>query len=538
MSGGQIPPHAPRARPVVLCVLDGWGWREEAEDNAIAAARTANYDRLLATCPHGLLRTAGGDVGLPEGQMGDSEVGHMNIGAGRVVLQDLPRIDAAIADGSLAKSPALRRLIAALGRSGGVCHLMGLVSPGGVHAHQRHIAALAGYLAEAGVPVRLHAFLDGRDTPPKSARGFAEALLGEIAGRAGGRADVHLVTVSGRYYAMDRDQRWERVARAYQIIVEGGVEGAPDLETAIDQAYAAGETDEFVTPRVIGGYRGMNDGDAVLMANFRADRVRQLLGALLEPAFDGFERRRRVALAGACGMSDYGAALAALLTTLMATPALANTIGEVVAGAGLSQLRLAETEKYAHVTYFLNGGVETPFAGEERILVPSPKVASYDLRPEMSAHEVTERLVEAVRGGRHDLIVVNYANADMVGHTGKLEATIAAVEAVDACLGRLAEALEEVGGVALITADHGNAETMNDPESAGPHTAHTTNLVPAIVVNPPRPGFELRDGRLADVAPTLLALLGLPVPAEMSGESLLAPIEAAAGGTARDRASA
>jgi 2,3-bisphosphoglycerate-independent phosphoglycerate mutase len=523
MSGGQTPTPESRPRPVVLCVLDGWGWRPEPENNAIAAARTPNYDRLLATCPHGLLRTAAGDVGLPEGQMGNSEVGHMNMGAGRVVLQDLPRIDGAIADGSLARSPALGRLIAELGRSGGACHLMGLLSPGGVHAHQRHIAALARYLAEGGVQVRLHAFLDGRDTPPASARGYAEALLEATADLTG----FAVATVSGRYYAMDRDQRWERLALAYQTIAEGRGAAAPDLVAAIDQAYAAGERDEFVIPRVIAGYPGMADGDGVLMANFRADRVRQLLSALLEPAFDGFERPRPVSFAGACGMSDYGEALGGLLTALVPTPVLANTLGEVVAGAGLRQLRLAETEKYAHVTYFLNGGIETPFDGEERILVPSPKVASYDLKPEMSAGEVTERLTEAVRGGRHDLIVVNYANADMVGHSGDLEAAMAAVEAIDGCLGRLAEALAETGGVALVTADHGNAETMRDPESAGPHTAHTTNLVPAILVNPPRPGLGLREGRLADVAPTLLGLLGLPVPAEMSGESLVVP-EAAA----------
>ncbi len=522
-----------RPRPVVLCVLDGWGYRREREGNAILLARTLNVDRLSAASPHALLSCAEAEVGLPAGQMGNSEVGHTNIGAGRVVLQDLPRIDAAVADGSLAANPTFAVLVARLKRSGGACHLMGLMSPGGVHSHQAHLAVLARLLSEAGVAVHIHAFLDGRDTPPTSARGFAEELLARVAGLAG----VSLATVSGRYYAMDRDQRWQRVALAYEAMVEGAGEPADDLLTAIDAAYRAGQGDEFVTPRVLGGYSGMGDGDGLLMANFRADRVRQILAALFDPGFTGFARRRRVAFAAACGMTAYGDELEPWLAALFPPFQLENTLGEIVARAGMTQLRIAETEKYAHVTFFLNGGEEATFAGEDRILVPSPKVASYDLAPEMSAFEVTDKLVEAVGSGRYDLIVVNYANADMVGHTGKLEAAVAAVEAVDACLGRLAGAVEAAGGVLFITADHGNAELMGEP-GGGPHTAHTTNLVPALVVNPPWPELGLRDGRLADVAPTLLDLLGLPKPAEMTGESLLRPGAAGAAAGARSRASA
>ncbi len=509
--------RAARARPVVLCVLDGWGHREETDGNAIALARSPNYDRLLASCPHGLLDTSGKEVGLPEGQMGDSEVGHTTIGAGRVVLQDLPRVHAEVAEGSLAAKPALIELVEKLKSSRGTCHLMGLMSPGGVHSHQSHLVALARILSEAGLAVAIHAFLDGRDCPPRSARGYAQDLEGRLAALA----KVKVATVTGRYFAMDRDRRWRRTARAYRALVEAQGEAAADPLTAIDAAYAAGETDEFVKPRIIGGYAGMADGDGLLMANFRADRVRQILTALLDPAFDAFPRPRTLTFAASCGLTSYGEALDRFLTTLLPPQHLENTLGEIVADAGMSQLRIAETEKYAHVTFFFNGGKEAALPGEERILVPSPKVASYDLKPEMSAPEVTERLIEAVRSGSHDFIVVNYANADMVGHSGQLTAAIKAVEAVDGCLGRLATAVEEAGGVLFITADHGNVETMDEPKGVGRHTAHTTNRVPAIVVGTPRAYSRLRDGRLADVAPTILDLLGLPKPAEMSGESLL-----------------
>ncbi|MDH3230992.1 MAG: 2,3-bisphosphoglycerate-independent phosphoglycerate mutase [Alphaproteobacteria bacterium] len=505
---------SPKPRPVVLCILDGWGERDEQDWNAIAAADTPVWDRLKATCPHARLDASGEEVGLPDGQMGNSEVGHMNIGAGRVVMQELPRIDAAIADGSLAGRPAMRDFIAALKQSGGTAHVMGLISPGGVHSHQNHVAALANILGDAGVPVAVHAFLDGRDTPPSSARGYLEAFM-----KAVPRAAV--ATVSGRYYAMDRDKRWPRVETAYAALVEARGVNAADALAAIDVSYAGSVTDEFMLPAVIGDYQGMRDGDGVLMANFRADRAREILTALLDAGFDGFPRERRVAFAAAAGVVEYSAALAALMCSLFPPARLSNVLGAIVADAGLRQLRIAETEKYAHVTFFLNGGREAEFPGEDRILEPSPKVATYDLQPEMSAPVVTDRLVEAIGGGTYDLIVVNYANTDMVGHTGILAAAVAAVEAVDRCLGRLEAAVRAAGGALLITADHGNAENMRDAATGQPHTAHTNNLVPAILVSDATAGLRIADGRLADIAPTILELMGLPQPAEMTGRSLI-----------------
>ncbi len=510
-------------RPVVLCVLDGWGQRTERADNAIAEARTPVWDALIEKYPHGLLNTSGLDVGLPPGQMGNSEVGHMNLGAGRAVLQDLPRIDAAVADGSLARSPQLADLIGKLQHSGGRCHLMGLLSPGGVHSHQDHIAALINILSAAGVAVALHAFLDGRDTPPSSAAGYLQKLEADVAGAG----NFSIGSVCGRYWAMDRDQRWERLERAYLAISEATVEiggqAATSAAAAIEAAYAAGESDEFIAPAVLSGYTGMADGDAILMANFRADRVRQLLGAFLDPAFEGFARPRRHSFAAALGMSEYSSALNKLMTCMFPHTALKNVLGETVSAAGLKQLRLAETEKYAHVTFFLNGGEERVFAGEERVLVPSPKVATYDLQPEMSAAEVTDRMVEAILGQSFDLIVVNYANTDMVSHTGIMSAAVAAVETIDSCLGRMMAALEETGGAAFITADHGNAEQMRNSAENIAHTAHTTNPVPAILAGDMALGGQLRDGMLADVAPTLLQLMALKIPPEMTGRSLFYP---------------
>jgi 2,3-bisphosphoglycerate-independent phosphoglycerate mutase len=508
----------------VLCILDGWGWREETADNAIAQADTPNWDRFLASYPHALLQTSGLQVGLPDGQMGNSEVGHMNLGAGRVVMQDLPRIDAAAADGSLAANPALVKAVAAVKARGGVFHLMGLLSPGGVHSHQDHLAALARSIAAAGVPVRVHAFLDGRDTPPSSAQGFMERFLADVAGH-----DVRVATVSGRYYAMDRDKRWDRIQLAWSALVDAKGAAAADALSAIAASYAAGKTDEFMLPAVIGSYTGMKDGDGLLMGNFRADRAREILDCLVNPAFDGFARARQVDFAARVGLTEYSKDLNAFLDTLFGPETLDNILGEVVAGAGLRQLRIAETEKYAHVTFFFNGGIETVFPGEERILVPSPKVATYDLQPEMSAGEVTDRLVAAIEGGTFDVVVVNYANGDMVGHTGFLDAAIRAATTVDTCLGRLEAAVAKAGGTMLVTADHGNAEQMRDPATGEPHTAHTTGPVPAVLVAPPAGVTGLGDGRLADVAPTLLALLGLPQPAEMSGHSLLRQSLRAAG---------
>ena len=519
------PPSSPpnqsgnRPRPAVLCVLDGWGYRpDHPEDNAIAAAKHPNFARMIRECPHALLATSGRAVGLPDGQMGNSEVGHTNIGAGRLVMQDLVRVEDAVKDGSLATRPPLRALIEAARGAKGAVHLMGLMSPGGVHSHQDHIAALARILAGAGLPVRVHAFLDGRDTPPQSALGFVESFLNGISDLA----DVRIASVSGRYYAMDRDKRWERVARAYDVIV--GAEGPrfADARTAIEKSYAGSVTDEFVLPCAIGDYAGVKDGDALLFANFRPDRAREISTALLDPDFDGFRRARVARFSAAAGMTEYSKPLAKLMTALFPPQDVSETLGEIFAERGLKQLRIAETEKYPHVTFFMNGGRETQFEGEDRILVQSPKVATYDLKPEMSAYEVTDKLVEAVLSGKYDLIIVNYANPDMVGHTGVMKAAVAAVEAVDHCLGRLREAVEKAGGMLIVTADHGNIEQMKDPVTGAPHTAHTLLDVPIIVVNAPRP-VRLRHGRLADVAPTLLDLVGIQKPPQMTGQSLLEP---------------
>jgi 2,3-bisphosphoglycerate-independent phosphoglycerate mutase len=505
-----------RPRPVVLCILDGWGERAKADDNPIETARAPNWHRLVSRWPHAHLQASEHYVGLPDGQMGNSEVGHTNIGAGRVVLQDLPRIDATIAEGNLVGMPALRDFIDKLRESRGTAHLMGLMSPGGVHSHQHHIAALASLLADRGVPVAVHAFLDGRDTPPKSAASY----MSEFQTQTAGLQDLRVATVCGRYYAMDRDKRWDRVEKAYRAIAGGIGWSAGDPVQAIEAAYARGETDEFVEPTVLSGYRGMHGGDGLLIANFRADRVREIAAALLDPEFSGFARDEQIAFVAALGLVEYSAELNRFLGVLFPPDDLKDTFGELVSRAGLKQLRLAETEKYAHVTFFFNGGRETIFPGEERILVPSPRVATYDQQPEMSAPEVTDRVVEAVRSGRFDVIVLNYANTDMVGHTGRIDAAIRAVETVDTCLGRLSEAVKDAGGTLVITADHGNAEMMRDPETGEPHTAHTLNPVPFVVVNPPAP-VRVRDGRLSDVAPTLLDVLGLPKPAAMTGHSLL-----------------
>lgn len=506
----------PARRPVMLCVLDGWGWREDSTDNAVRQGRTPVFDGLWASQPRGFLAACEEDVGLPKGQMGNSEVGHMNLGAGRVVLQDIVAIDKAVAEGSLADSPALQDHIEALRRTGGTSHVMGLLSPGGVHSHQGHMAALVRAIAKAGVPVAVHAFTDGRDTPPQSAADYLARFLADIAEAPG----ATVATVSGRYFAMDRDKRWERVERAYRAIVEAEGAHAEDALAAVRAAYAAGTTDEFIAPTTIGDYEGLNDGDGVLFANFRSDRARELLEALIDPEFDGFERPR-TQIVDACGMVEYSDRLNRMMSALFPPRSLAEGYGAVVAAAGLTQLRIAETEKYPHVTFFFNGGEETQFPGEDRILVPSPKVATYDLQPEMSAREVTDRVVEAIDSGRYDTIVLNYANPDMVGHTGDLAAAIKAVETVDACLGRVVEAVRRQGGALLVTADHGNCELMRDPDTGVPHTAHTLNKVPAVLVGGPPEVTALAPGRLADVAPTLLALLGLPQPAAMTGRSLL-----------------
>ena len=504
-------------KPVMLVILDGFGWREATADNAVRLARMPNFNALWTGSPHAFLRTSGRAVGLPDGQMGNSEVGHLTIGSGRVIKQELVRIGDAVADGSIAKLPAFLNLVAALQRTGGTCHLLGLVSPGGVHSHQDHAAGLAHHLHDAGVRTVVHAFTDGRDTPPQSAGEFLATL------RAALPEQVKIATVTGRYYAMDRDKRWDRVAQAYAALTTAKGARFDNAAAAIDAAYAAGKHDEFIPASIIGDYAGMRDGDAILCFNFRADRVRELLAALIDPAFDGFARDSVTKFAAVVGMTRYSDALAPFMTWLFDAEPLHNILGAVVANAGKTQLRMAETEKFAHVTYFLNGGQETLFDGEDRILVPSPKVATYDLQPEMSAPELTDKAVQAIDSGKYDMIVLNYANPDMVGHTGDLTAAIKAVETVDTGLGRIVEALRRDGGALIVTADHGNCELMKDPETGGPHTSHTTNPVPVVVMAGTAAvgSGGIHDGSLADLAPTILDLMGLPVPREMTGHSIL-----------------
>ncbi|MDW4498284.1 2,3-bisphosphoglycerate-independent phosphoglycerate mutase [Sulfitobacter sp. D35] len=500
-------------KPVVLCILDGWGLSERGDGNAPLLAETPTMDRLMADCPHATLTTFGPDAGLPSGQMGNSEVGHTNIGAGRVVAMDLGQIDLAIEEGRFAKNDRLGAFIAALKQSGGAAHLLGVVSDGGVHGHVAHLKAAAAAICDAGVPVAIHALADGRDVGPKTAEKYLADL--EPALPEGAR----IATVIGRYFAMDRDNRWDRVAKAYAAIVQGEGARAETAQEAIEAAYARGETDEFIAPTVIGDYAGARDADGVFCLNFRADRAREIMAAIGAPEFDAFETGERPDWAALMGMAQYSEAHSTYMSVMYPKPEISNTIGEWVANQGLRQFRLAETEKYPHVTFFLNGGEENAFEGEERFMPKSPDVATYDLKPEMSAPEVTERLVAAIEEG-YDLIVVNYANPDMVGHTGDLAAAIRACEAVDQGLGAALAALEAVGGAMIVTADHGNCDVMIDPETGGPHTAHTLNPVPVIAVGAPR-GKTLRDGRLADLAPTLLEIMGLEPPEEMTGTSLL-----------------
>ena len=500
-------------RPVVLCILDGWGLREETEANAVALGATPVFDRLMAEAPHATLRTSGADVGLPDGQMGNSEVGHTNIGAGRVVWMDLPKIDRAIESGAFAANPTLKAFAAKLRESGGCAHVMGLLSPGGVHSHQRHMAEAARALMAAGVPVALHAFTDGRDVPPKSSGDDLAAFAEDLPG-------APFATVSGRFYAMDRDERWDRVRAAYDAIVHGRGEVAHTAQRAVDAAYDRGETDEFITPTVINGYEGTRDGDGLLCVNFRADRMRELMAALGDPDFDGFDRAERPALAARCGMVSYSERHDRYMDALFPPEDIPNTLAQWVSEAGLTQFHVAETEKYPHVTFFLNGGREEPWPGENRRMAPSPKVRTYDLKPEMAAEEVRDALVAAIENEKYDLIVCNFANPDMVGHTGDLNAAIKAVETVDEALGQASRAVEKAGGAMLVFADHGNCETMIDPETGGPHTAHTTNPVPVILVGGPR-GARLTAGRLADIAPTALGLMDLAPPPEMTGRNLI-----------------
>ena len=505
-------------KPVLLMILDGWGWRRpKTPDNAIEVGHTPNWHRMYDENPHSLLETYGLAVGLPEGQMGNSEVGHTNIGAGRVVMQDLPKIDQAIKDGSMQKNPVLVNMIETLKKNGGAAHVMGLMSPGGVHSSQAHIVALCKILNQNNIKVWVHAFLDGRDTPPSSAVDF----LAEFEKSIAELKNVKIATIEGRFYAMDRDKRWDRIELAYNNMAFAEGKRFETANQAIKASYANKVTDEFVIPCVIGDYQGINDGDAVLMANFRADRAREILYALADTEFAGFNRKKVLKLSDAVGMTEYSVDHQRFMHTMYPPEALTNILGEVVAEHGLTQLRIAETEKYAHVTFFFNGGEEREFKGEERILIASPKVATYDLKPEMSVYEVTEQLVKAIEDKRFDVIICNYANGDMVGHTGVMEAALKAVAAVDDCLGKVEKAIKDVGGVMIVTADHGNVEKMVDEKTGEPYTAHTVGKVPAILVNDKSGVTALKDGKLADLAPTMLELLNIKQPVEMTGHSLL-----------------
>ncbi|MCP9337464.1 2,3-bisphosphoglycerate-independent phosphoglycerate mutase [Stutzerimonas xanthomarina] len=507
-------PAAPK--PLVLIILDGFGHSDSAEFNAIHAANKPVYDHLLSSQPHGLISGSGMDVGLPDGQMGNSEVGHMNLGAGRVVYQDFTRITKSIRDGDFFENPTICTAVDKAASAGKAVHILGLLSDGGVHSHQDHLVAMAELAAKRGAEkIYLHAFLDGRDTPPKSAQHSIELMQATFTRLGKGR----VASLIGRYFAMDRDNRWDRVEQAYSLIVDGRAEH--HAEYAVDgliAAYERGESDEFVKATSIGEPVRVEDGDAVVFMNFRADRARELTRCFVEPGFSEFQRARVPALADFVMLTQYAASIPA--PSAFAPEGLTNVLGEYLANNGKTQLRIAETEKYAHVTFFFSGGREEPFAGEERILIPSPQVATYDMQPEMSAPEVTDRIVDAIENQRYDVIIVNYANGDMVGHTGVFEAAVKAVECLDTCVGRIVEALEKVGGEALITADHGNVEQMEDAMTGQAHTAHTCEPVPFIYVG--KRNLTIREGGvLADVAPTMLALLGMPVPAEMTGRSIV-----------------
>ncbi len=501
--------------PLALLILDGWGHREATADNAIAAAHTPHMDALWARCPRTLIDGSGMAVGLPDGQMGNSEVGHVNLGAGRVVYQDFTRISKAIADGEFAQNPVLTQGLDAAIKAGKAVHIMGLLSPGGVHSHEDHLLAMVELAAQRGAQaIYVHGFLDGRDTPPRSAAPTIERFEELFAKLGVGR----FASLSGRYFAMDRDQRWERVTAAWNVLVHGQAEQIADNATlALADAYERDENDEFVTPTRVGDPAPISDGDAVFFMNFRADRARQLSHAFLDQDFSGFDRGHQPKLSDFVMLTEYAADLVG--SVAYPPEPLTNVLGEWLEKNKYTQLRISETEKYAHVTFFFSGGREQEFQGEERVLIPSPNVATYDLQPEMNSELLTDKLVEAIHNGKHDVIICNYPNGDMVGHTGNFDAAVKACEAVDACIGRVVKALEAVGGECLITADHGNAEQMQDHHTGQSHTAHTSELVPFIYVG--RDANVRSDGTLSDVAPTMLHLLGLEQPREMTGKPIV-----------------
>lgn len=509
-------PMTIRPRPLALIILDGWGYREEKESNAIALAHKPHWNHLWAEYPHTLISGCGRCVGLPDGQMGNSEVGHLNMGAGRVVHQDLTRIDLAIEEGEFFKNDVLIEAIQKAVKNNKAIHVLGLLSDGGVHSQQEHIHALLKLASlQEAEQIYVHAFLDGRDTPPQSAEVYLKKLDNYCEEISCGR----IASIVGRYYAMDRDKRWERVQKAYDLLTDNLADyHANDALTGLKAAYARGELDEFVKPTIIGIPVKIEDGDVVIFMNFRADRAREITRALIDPYFDGFNRTHYPKLGEFVCLTEYDATLS--MPIAFAPERLTHILGDYLSELKLKQLRIAETEKYAHVTFFFNGGIETPFPGEDRILVPSPKVATYDLKPEMSAYEVTERLVAEIKQKKYDVIICNFANPDMVGHTGNLAAAIDAIEVIDHCIGKIISALSEVQGEAIFTADHGNAEIMFDPKTKQAHTAHTCELVPFIYYGRPAHLSE-KEGVLADIAPTMLYLMGIEKPKEMTGETLI-----------------
>ncbi len=503
--------------PLVLCILDGWGHREESNHNAIAQAKTPNFDRFLKDYPHSLLEASALDVGLPEGQMGNSEVGHMNIGAGRIIMQDLPRIDDALQNNKIVHLAEFQHFVQNVKKGTGTVHLVGLLSPGGVHSHQNHIIALAKNFSNEDLTVQLHLFLDGRDTSPNSGKEYLKHLITEISEIP----SIHIATIGGRYFGMDRDKRWDRVVKAYDVITEAQGLTIADSLAYVQANYDSKITDEFIPPVFLQDYQGMQNGDGLFIANFRADRVRQLLSAFVFPNFQDFKRNKIIQFSAKLGMVEYSEALNSECPALFPAIEIHQSLGEVIANADLKQLRIAETEKYAHVTFFFNGGQEAPFPQEDRILIPSPKVATYDLQPEMAAQELTQKLISALQKTPYDLVVANYANTDMVGHSGDLNASIQAVECVDQCLGELEKIILSMNGTLLITADHGNVEQVYDDNLEEVHTAHTMNPVPFLLINKDLSNASLMNGKLSDIAPTILQILGLPQPESMTGKSLL-----------------